>query len=802
VEPRLGLALDSSPVAMLLFEPHRDTRGRPADFTCTYVNSEAARILGRERADLECRSVRELLPDGPEGSALLEACGEVLESGGRRQIELEWTVADSGVFSISVAAAGGCVSLWLTDVSEYRHAVSEAVAARAELESITALMPAGVTRLTRDMRYAWANPRFGEWIGRSPKELVGQKIQDVVGPAAFAVLEPQFKRALAGEHVEYEAEVDYGEALGRRWVHASYVPTRNAQGLVDGWVAVVLDVTDKKRLELGLAQVLAGLSELASRLWRARTLQEGLEEILAAVIGLLGADKGNFQLLSDGERRVLTIVAHKGFQQDFLDFFREVSTADDCACGRSLRTGSRVIIEDIEADAGYAPFRAVARAAGYRALVSTPLLGFDGTPLGAISTHFRAVHRPSEEELHRLDLYLRQAADFIQHSRMEQALRRSEQALREADRRKDEFLALIAHELRNPLAPILYSLAALKKTERGAQQQLHAEQVIERQVLHMSRLLDDLLDVSRITRGRLELKRTTVELSGVLDAAVEAARPLLDERHHRLSVELPEEPLRLEGDPVRLAQVFSNLLINAAKYTDPGGQVRLRAARAGAEIAVTVGDNGAGIASEVLPRLFTPFSPGTASGQYPSGGLGLGLSLVRGLVERHGGRVEARSAGVGQGSEFIVHLPLGASDAQAPTVPRPAPQAAPFRRQKVLVVDDNRDAADSCGALLELSGHEVQTAYSAHDGYLLAEAFRPHVLLLDIGLPDVDGYALARRIRAMHWGHDFTLVALTGWGQEADKSRAREAGFDHHLTKPVTFQQLDGLLRSSAGQER
>jgi signal transduction histidine kinase/ActR/RegA family two-component response regulator len=568
-------------------------------------------------------------------------------------------------------------------------------------------------------------------------------------------------------------------------------------------VAVVLDVTDKKRLVLGLAQVLAGLSELTSRLWRARTLQEGLEEILSAVIGLLGADKGNIQLLGDGERRVLTIAAQKGFQQEFLDFFREVSAADDCACGRSLRSGARVIIEDIEADPGYAPFRAIARAPGYRAVVSTLLLGFDGAPLGAISTHFHAVHRPSEQELQRLDLYLRQAADFIQHSRMEQALRRSEQALREADRRKDEFLALIAHELRNPLAPILYSLAALKKTEHGARQQLHAEQVIERQVLHMSRLLDDLLDVSRITRGRLELKRTTVELAGVLDAAVEAARPLLDERHHRLLVELPEQPLRLEGDPVRLAQVFSNLLINAAKYTDPGGQVQLRAVRTGTEVAVAVRDNGAGIAAEVLPRLFTPFSPGgTASGQYPSGGLGLGLSLVRGLVERHGGRVEARSAGVGQGSEFIVHLPLGASDPQVQPLPRPAPQVTPFRRQKVLVVDDNRDAADSCGALLELSGHEVQTAYSAHDGYLLAEAFRPDVLLLDIGLPDVDGYALARRIRAMYWGRDLTLVALTGWGQAADKSRAREAGFDHHLTKPVTFQQLDGLLRSAASQER
>ena len=801
MEPRLGLALDSSPVAMVLLEARRDAHGRVSDFTCAYLNSEAARIFGSEPAKLEGRGVRELLPDLRESHGLLDACGEVLEGGGRRQIEVEWHAVGSSVFSISIAAVGERVALWFTDVSEYHHAVSEAVASRVELEGVTELMPAGVSHCTRDLRYAWANPRFGEYIGRSPKELVGQPIRDVIGPAAFTKLEPYFQRALAGERVEYEEEIDY-EGLGRRWVHASYVPTRDRQGAVDGWVAVVIDVTHKKRLELGLAQVLAGLSELTSRLWRARTLQEGLQEILTAVIGLMGADKGNIQLLSDGERDLLTIAAQQGFEQDFLDFFREVSATDDSACGRSLRSGERVIIEDIEVDPPYAPLRPIARAAGYRAVVSTPLLSFDGRPLGAISTHFRAVHRPSEEELHRLDLYLRQAADFIQRSRMEQALRRSEQALLEADRRKDEFLALIAHELRNPLAPILYSLAALNRTDRGARQQLHAEQVIERQVMHMSRLLDDLLDVSRITRGRLELKRTTVELAAVLDAAIEAARPLLDEKRQRLTVELPEQAVWVEGDPVRLAQVFSNLLINAAKYTDAGGQVQLLAVRAGAEIVITVRDNGAGIAAEVLSRLFMPFSPGAAAGQHPSGGLGVGLSLVRGLVERHGGRVEARSDGVGRGSEFIVYLPIGSPEAQALPMPPALAPAEPARRLKVLVVDDNRDAADSCEALLELSGHEVQTAYSGQDGYLLADAFRPDVLLLDIGLPDIDGYALAHRIRGSQWGQDLTLVALTGWGQEADKRRAREVGFDHHLTKPVTFQQLDGLLRGVRPRER
>jgi len=222
--------------------------------------------------------------------------------------------------------------------------------------------------------------------------------------------------------------------------------------------------------------------------------------------------------------------------------------------------------------------------------------------------------------------------------------------------------------------------------------------------------------------------------------------------------------------------------------------VQLLAMRAGAEIVVTVRDNGAGIAAEVLPRLFMPFSPGAAAGHHPNGGLGVGLSLVRGLVERHGGRVEARSEGVGRGSEFIVYLPLGSPDTPAQPPPPALTPAEPARRLKVLVVDDNRDAADSCEALLELSGHEVQTAYSGQDGYLLADAFRPDVMLLDIGLPDIDGYALAHRIRGSHWGQGLALVALTGWGQEADKRRAHEAGFDHHLTKPVTFQRthVDG----------
>jgi PAS domain S-box-containing protein len=387
------------------------------------------------------------------------------------------------------------------------------------------------------------------------------------------------------------------------------------------------------------------------------------------------------------------------------------------------------------------------------------------------------------------------ARDVSGRKRAELALRQSQDALREANRRKDEFLALLAHELRNPLAPIRYALAVNRNSGRTAEQRRQAEEVIERQVTHMSRLLDDLLDVSRITRGTLELKKAPTELSAVIAAAIETARPMLTLKHHMLSVELPEEPVRLDADAVRLAQVFSNLLINAAKYTDQGGHVRLEARREGEDVAVSIRDNGIGIAAEMLPRLFTMFTQASTAATRAEGGLGVGLSLVRGLVTLHGGTVVARSEGPGRGSEFLVHLPTGIAAAERTL--RPAPEKhVRGEGLKILVVDDNRDAADTCAMLLEISGHHVQTAYTGHEALELAESFAPHVVLLDIGLPDLSGYDLAQQVRESPWGRDLTLVAVTGWGQEEDRRRALAAGFDHHLVKPIAAEGLEELLRS------
>jgi PAS domain S-box-containing protein len=372
--------------------------------------------------------------------------------------------------------------------------------------------------------------------------------------------------------------------------------------------------------------------------------------------------------------------------------------------------------------------------------------------------------------------------------------RRLEQQLRTADRHKDEFLAMLAHELRNPLAPIRYALAAAKKGRGTPELQARTAEVIERQVAHMSRLLDDLLDVARISRGRLELQKTPTELATVLAHAIEAVRPLLDSKRHELSVELPERPVRIEADPVRLTQVFGNLLINAAKYTDPGGQIQLRVTHKSAEVVASVRDNGTGISAELMPRLFIPFTQGSTALHRAEGGLGIGLALAKGIVELHGGSIQVSSQGPNQGSEFTVRLPLGAEPQSAEvSQQRSAAQGASGLR--VLVVDDNRDAADTCTMLLQLSGHLVQTAYSASGALELAESFRPHAFVLDIGMADMNGYELAGRIRSAAWGEEAVLVAVSGWGREEDRQRAFAAGFDHHLTKPVTDTDLEALLQ-------
>ena len=375
--------------------------------------------------------------------------------------------------------------------------------------------------------------------------------------------------------------------------------------------------------------------------------------------------------------------------------------------------------------------------------------------------------------------------------------------LKEADRRKDEFLATLAHELRNPLAPVRNAVKIIGMNGSEAPQSRWCRDVIERQVEHLSRLIDDLLDISRITRNRLELRKQRVELAEVITGAVESSRPLIEQYGHHLTVTLPPEPVYLNGDVVRLAQVFLNLLNNAAKYTDQGGRIWLIAERQGEEAVVRVRDTGVGIPPEKMPRLFEMFYQVDRSLEKSQGGLGIGLSLVRRLVELHGGSVKARSEGTGKGTEFIVRLPVLAEElepARARGEDTNGHSGAGVSR-RILVVDDNRDSADSIAMLLRLTGSDIHTAYDGVQGVEAAEQLRPDVVLLDIGMPRLNGEEACRRIRSAAWGRRMTLIALTGWGQEEDRQRCLNAGFDHHLTKPVDFPTLLELLDSPGDRQ-
>jgi signal transduction histidine kinase len=378
------------------------------------------------------------------------------------------------------------------------------------------------------------------------------------------------------------------------------------------------------------------------------------------------------------------------------------------------------------------------------------------------------------------------------NSMLAESGRRAE-ALRQADERKDEFLATLAHELRNPLAPIRNALEILRLAGDDPAKARAAREMMERQVVQMVRLVDDLLDVSRITTGKLAVRKTVLELQAVLRDAVEIVKPFIEARRHRFDMVLPPEPIAIEGDRTRLAQVFSNLLNNAAKYTDPGGQLLLSAGVEGREAVIRVRDNGVGLAPESRQSIFDMFVQVDRTLERSQAGLGVGLTLAKRLVELHDGTIEVNSDGVGQGSEFVVRLPLTYARVEDGRGRREAGRA---QGRRVLLADDNVDFVNSLGDLLSARGHEVRIAHDGEAALKAAEEFEPEVAFVDIGMPKVHGYEVARRLRARPATSGALLVAVTGWGQENDRKRAREAGFDRHLVKPVDPDEIDTILES------
>jgi len=702
----------------------------------------------------------------------------------------------------------------------------------------------------------------------------------------------------------------------RFWFEPYPTPLFDDRGNLIGGINMLLDITERNTAEAQIksdADAMIKLNELSSRLWSMRNLREGLEEMLAATINMLGADFGNIQLL-DANRGALIIEAQRGLQQDFLDFFREVSADDGSACGRALRTGERIIVEDVELDASFAPMLHIIRAAGFRSVQSTPLLGRNGKPLGMISTHFRAVHRPSEQELHRLDLYARQASDFIERCRADEALRESEERFRTladnmgqlawicdqlgnvtwynqrwldytglefedmkgwdwlklqhpehrervvariehsaatgepwedtfllrgkngayrwflaralpirddqgniihwfgtntdiedlkqareaaetANRVKDEFLATVSHELRTPLNAIMGWTHLLTRGKLDEETFAHGLETIARNASAQNQLISDLLDVSRIISGQLRFESGLVDLVPVIKAATETIRPAADAKGIVLQFDLDQGAGLVSGDAMRMQQIVWNLLSNAVKFTPREGEVTVRLKREDTRVVMTVCDTGEGVSAEFLPFIFDRFRQAESTAKRQHSGLGLGLAIVRHLVEAHGGTINASSEGVGKGATFTVTFPLLAVhrdpfDSERAFFPAGSPISAPsaiLKGLRVLVIDDEDDARELLTIALTQGGAQVRTAVTVRAALDLLEQWKPDVLVSDIGMPVEDGYDLIKKVRALEADNGGTIpaLALTGYASAEDAARARMAGYQTHMAKPV-----------------
>lgn len=529
-----------------------------------------------------------------------------------------------------------------------------------------------------------------------------------------------------------------------------------------------------------LSPQLALLFAASTELLATRNPISFIETLYARLAALLGVEIYVHFVVSP-DRSHLTLAASRGFTPAQEESLQRLEFGQ-AVCGTVARTCEPMSVRDVQHSDD--PLTGVIRSLGITAYVCHPLI-VEGELFGTLSFGTRKSTEFSSESIN----LIRAVSDLVS---VAIARSRAEQSLRDADRRKDEFLALLAHELRNPLAPIRSGIDLLRINPVPAAIDATCA-VMERQVEQLVKLVDDLMQVSRISKQKLQLRKATVELSAIVGTALDQVRPLLDKGGQNLSVELPDEPLFLHGDPVRLSQVVGNLLDNAAKYTPEGGRISLTAQRHGDNVSLTVRDDGLGIEPDKLRWIFQPFHQIEQGRAFR--GLGLGLSLVQSLVEMHGGTVEARSEGTGKGSEFTIRLPLLPDQQDMPASLGPAGAAAGITgRHRVLVVDDNVDAASALGQLLEALGQETCVVFDGQAAVDAGPGFAPHLVLLDIGMPDMNGYQVVQQIRRKPWGSNARIAALTGWSPAAVAQRVLEAGFDLCLTKPIDLADIKELL--------
>jgi len=593
----------------------------------------------------------------------------------------------------------------------------------------------------------YLSSQWGKYTGIPEQELLGLNwLDEVIHPDDRQRTLDCWMAAVADKG-EYDLEYRIRRYDGEyRWFKTRGVPIRDKQGRIVKWFGTCTDIQDQKQ----------AVEEL-------RQSEERFARFMKHLPGLAWVKdtEGRYVFANDAALNAFCCSRDDLYGKTDADLF-PVETANQFQQNdkRALASSSGVrVVETLEQDDGIV----------HHSIVSKfPIPGRDGRPtvVGGV------------------------AIDITE-------LKKAEEALRDADSRKDEFLATLAHELRNPLAPIRNSLQILKMPRVDAETVERSREIMERQVHHLVRLVDDLLDVSRVMRGKIELRRERIELATVVARAVETVQPLIDAQGHQLTIQVPTESLLIDADPVRMAQVVGNLLTNAAKYTEPGGRIWLKAERNDGTAVLSVRDSGIGIASDMLPRIFELFVQADHASTKAQGGLGIGLTLVKNLVEMHNGTIDARSEGLGKGSEFVLRLPLSEDEdgrhheIESGQLETKQPSKSGFR---LLVVDDNQDAANSLAMLLKLQGHEVGVAFSGAAALEITKTFKADAVFMDIGMPGMDGYEVARLLRMQPGMEKTVMAALTGWGQKEDRRRTAEAGFNHHLVKPPELRALNDVL--------
>jgi PAS domain S-box-containing protein len=761
-----------------------------------FANDAAVRAFRGTREGLYGRTDAEVFP--PETAAQFQRNDSLALTGGTGVQVVETLEHPDGVVHHSLvskfpipgpdgrpALVGGMA----VDITERMRAEEGLRDSERRFRQLADAMPQIVWTARPDGNIDYLNRRWTEFTG-TPGAVGNEGWGPLLHPDDAPTARERWDASVrTGEPFDMEIRLLDRRDQSYRWHLIRTVAARDRAGGVARWFGTATDIHEQKRAEESsryLAEASAALADVADYEGTLRRVANLAVPFFADWAGVDVAEGGGLRRLAVAHRDPEKIrIAHE------LDRHYPPDLRAEGGIGAVFRTGKPEIMSELPDEllvrgAKDERHLQLLRALGLKSYICVPLTA-SGVTLGVLT--FATAE--SGRRYTPADLAL--AADLANRAAVALENTRLYQALRDADRRKDEFLATLAHELRNPLAPIRNGLQIMALAGADSAAAERARGMMERQLSQMVRLVDDLLDVSRITRGKLRLRRTRVELAGVVRDAVEASRSLIEASAHRLTVALPPEPVWLDADPVRLAQVFGNLLNNAAKYTERGGQIRLTAERFGDQVAASVTDTGIGIAAEYLPRVFEMFSQAAPALERSQGGLGIGLALVRGLVEMHGGSVEARSDGPGTGSEFVVRLPVAAPP--APATPHAGNGAAPppRGRKRVLVADDNQDAADSLAVLLRLWGHEVHAVHDGQEAVDAAAWFRPEVVILDIGMPRLNGYEAARHIREQA-RDGVMLVAVTGWGQEQDRRLAAEAGFDRHMTKPIDPAALEQLL--------